>query len=90
MFRKVDGSSSGGVDNNACNRAALGRRQRGFSVIHLLCGTNCDAIFFYLYIPKGVLKEEWWQAMDALRVQVSYSHYYRIKTKISLFLDFQD
>jgi hypothetical protein len=28
---------------------------------------NCDAIFFYLYIPKGVLKEEWWQAMDALR-----------------------
>ena len=44
MFRKVDGSSSGGVDNNACNRAALGRRQRGFSVIHLLCGTNCDVL----------------------------------------------
>ena len=35
---------------------------------------NCDAIFFYLYIPKGVLKEEWWQAMDAF-VCRSVSHY---------------
>ena len=45
---------------------------KGGSASYIFCvGQIVMCYLLLLYIPKGVLKEEWWQAMDALRVQVS-------------------
>ena len=41
---------------------------KGGSASYIFCvGQIVMCYRLLLYIPKGVLKEEWWQAMDALR-----------------------